>query len=129
MARLRQIVVDCEWAPALARFWEAALDGFALRPYDAEEVARLASLGRTPETDPVVILDGPDGLELCFQETDVAPMAKRPMHLDVATDDRTAEVRRLVALGAIVHEEHPDHVWMRDPEGNDFCVTGPRAGS
>ena len=125
MAQLRQIVVDGAHPPALAKFWEAALDGFSIRAYDDEEVARLAAIGRTPDTDPVVILDGPNGLELCFQETDVAAMPKRPMHLDLTAADREAEVRRLVALGAIVHEEHPDHTWLRDPENNDFCVTGP----
>ena len=26
------------------------------------------------------------------------------------------------ALGAAVVERSPSHVWMRDPEGNEFCV-------
>ena len=125
MARLTQLVVDCRSAAPLARFWEAALDGFAIRPYDDEEIARLAALGHTPDTDPVVILDGPDGLELCFQEVEVEPIAKKPMHVDLVADDRLGEVERLVDLGATVVRSFEGHTWLRDPEGNDFCVTDP----
>jgi hypothetical protein len=121
MARLAQIVVDCHHPAALARFWAAALDGFAVRPYDDAEIARLAALGHTPETDPTVIVDGPN-VELCFQQVDRPRLAKTPLHLDIATADREAEVRRLADLGASVRERFGHHTWMRDPEGNDFCV-------
>jgi hypothetical protein len=97
MARLEQLIVDCEHPAALARFWAEVLDDFAIRPYDDAEIERLAVLGFTPETDPVVAL--PSGA------------------------DRAAEVDRLIALGATVREDVPAHTWMRDPEGNDFCVT------
>jgi hypothetical protein len=124
VARLKQIVVDCDHPASLARFWAAALDDFEIRPYDDAEVARLAELGYTPETDPAVILDSPT-LELCFQKVDVERVTKRPMHLDVVAADRENEVARLVALGASVHEHFDGHTWMHDPEGNDFCVTEP----
>lgn len=124
MARLCQIVVDCRHPASLARFWAAALDGYEVGPYDDAEIARLAGLGLTPESDPIVIVAGP-GTELCFQQVDVVAVAKNPVHLDIETEDRAAEVDRLVALGASVHEEHDGHTWMRDPEGNDFCVTDP----
>lgn len=68
MGRLKQIAIDCATPSALARFWAAALDGFEVRPYDDDEVARLAALGYTPETDPGVIVDGPH-VELCFQRS------------------------------------------------------------
>lgn len=67
MGRLRQVVIDCEKPSSLARFWAAALDDFDVRAYDDEEIARLAALGFTPETDPGVIIDGPH-LEICFQK-------------------------------------------------------------
>ena len=121
MARLKQVVVDCAGPAALARFWAAALDGFAVRAYDEAEVARLAALGLTPETDPGVIVDGPH-LELCFQRVDLEARSKTPVHLDVAADDRPAEIDRLTSLGATVHRRFEAHVWMRDPEGNDFCL-------
>jgi hypothetical protein len=122
VATLKQLVVDCRHAGAQARFWVAALDNFEIRGYDEVEIARLASLGRTPETDPCVIVDGP-AFELCFQEVDVADVVKSPLHLDLATSKRTAEAERLVHLGATIVETFESHTWMRDPEGNDFCIT------
>jgi len=122
MARFKQIVVDCRHPASLARFWAAALDEFDIRPYDDEEIARLAALGFTPETDPFVVLDGPT-LELCFQQVDVAAIRKNPLHPDIEAADGQAEVQRLVALGATVKQAFDDHTWMQDPEGNDFCVT------
>lgn len=122
MARLKQLVVDCHHPASLAEFWAMALDDFEVRPYDDAELARLATIGFTPETDPGVILDGPM-LELCFQKVDVSSIAKNPLHPDIETADRRAEIDRLVALGASVREDFEGHTWMQDPEGNDFCVT------
>jgi hypothetical protein len=121
MAHLKQVVVDCEHPSALARFWAAALDDFDIRPYDDEEIARLASLGYTPETDPGVILDGPT-FEICFQQVELEPRSKTPVHFDIEAADWRAEIDRLTALGATVTEWFEAHAWMRDPEGNDFCV-------
>lgn len=125
MARLTQVVFDARHPASLARFWAAALDGFEVRGYDDEELARLARLGRSVETDPIVVLDGP-GLELCFQEVTPAECRKTPVHLDMQTPDRRAEVARLIALGAVVERELEAHTWMRDPEGNDFCIVDAR---
>ena len=122
MGTLRQIVVDCRQPAVLARFWAAALDDFDVLPYDDDEIARLADLGLTPETDTCVIVVGP-AVELCFQQVEVADIEKKPMHLDISAPDRAAEVRRLVQLGATVRETFDRHTWMIDPEGNDFCVT------
>ena len=60
MSHLVGIVLDCRQASKLARFWEVAL-GWRIRPYDRAEVARLAGLGLTPQTDPMVAIDSPDG--------------------------------------------------------------------
>jgi hypothetical protein len=48
---LAAIVLDCRHAPPLARFWAEAL-GWAVRPYAAAEVARLASAARRSPTRP-----------------------------------------------------------------------------
>jgi hypothetical protein len=125
MATLYEIVVDCEHAPSLARFWTTVLDGYAIRPYDDEEIARLAEQGLTPETDPVVMLDGP-GPSLCFQQVPEKKAAKNRVHVDVLAADRPAEVERLVALGGSVHTEFDTWTLMQDPEGNEFCVSDPR---
>ena len=42
MAWLREIVIDCDHPASLARFWAAAIDGYAVRAYDDAEIARLA---------------------------------------------------------------------------------------
>lgn len=122
LATMKQLVIDCRHAAAQARFWSAALDDSEIRGYDEVEIARLASLGRTPETDPCVIVDGPP-FELCFREVGAAAVVKNPLHLDLATSQRTAEAQRLVDLGATIVETFESHTWMRDPEGNDFCIT------
>ncbi|MQY32705.1 hypothetical protein SRB17_06590 [Streptomyces sp. RB17] len=54
MARLRDIVFDCAHPAATARFWAAALDGYAVAPYDDAELARLRSLGITSTEDDVL---------------------------------------------------------------------------
>jgi len=120
--RLREIVFDCEHPASLARFWVAVLDDFRVRPYDDAEVARLATLGLTPETDPTVMVDGP-GLQMCFQKTDCSPTSKNKVHLDMSAADRAAEVDRLTSLGASVVGTYESSTWLRDPEGNDFCIT------
>ena len=121
MARLKDIVVDSLHPARLARFWESALEGYAVRPYDSDEIERLAALGLTPETDPAVALDG-EGPTIFFQQTDVVKTARNRVHLDIATIDRAREVDRLEGLGARVRDEHDDFTVMLDPESNEFCV-------
>ena len=107
-----------------ARFWAQALTGYAVRPYDDEEITRLAKLGYTPETDPIVLVDGP-GPSLCFQEIERG-RAQGRIHLDVEVSDRSAERARLIGLGASVDREADRYTVMADPEGNLFCVVEPR---
>lgn len=121
MGRLVEIVIDCDHPAALARFWAAAIDGYAVRPYDDAEIARLAAKGLTPETDPYVLLDGP-GPIICCQRRDGPRLERNRIHLDLHTADRPAEVARLTALGATIWYEQPHFTAMRDPEGNQFCV-------
>jgi len=121
MGALREIVFDCERPSALARFWIGVLDGYRIRAYDDAEIARLAALGLTPETDPNVLIDGP-GPSLCFQQVAKPGAARARLHLDVAVPDRAREVAHLRALGASVEREADRYTVMCDPEGNRFCV-------
>lgn len=139
MGAFDQVVFDCARAPELARFWANVLDGYRVRAYDDAEIARLAKLGLTPETDPVVLVDGP-GPSLCFQQLATAGAMRAEVgakgagvgatrgrvHLDVAVGDRAREVARLRALGAAVVREANDYTVMQDPEGNRFCVVQKR---
>lgn len=118
--RLKEIVFDCRHAAPLARFWAAVLEGYAVRAYDDEEIARLAALGLTPETDPVVMVDGP-GPTLCFHEIERGRVQGR-IHLDVEVLDRAGERARVLGLGASVVREAEGYTVMADPEGNHFCL-------
>jgi hypothetical protein len=123
MGRLKEIVFDCRRAAPLARFWAALLEDYAVRPYDDAEIARLAGLGFTPETDPVVMVDGP-GPTLCFHEIERGRQQGR-IHLDIAVTDRDAERSRALGLGASVIREADGYTVLADPEGNHFCLVSP----
>lgn len=121
MAALREIVVDSVEPPLLARFWAEALDGYSVRPYDEAEIARLAEMGFTPETDPQVAIDGA-GPTIFFQKTNQKKTQRNRIHFDVSSLSRTTEVKRLLDLGAKIRDEHDGFTVMLDPEGNEFCV-------
>jgi hypothetical protein len=124
MGMLKDIVIDCRHAPTLARFWAGLLDGYAVRAYDEAEIARLAAQGLTPESDPNVAVDGP-GPTLFFQEVPGPKAAKNRLHLDIEVADRVAEVERLTANGAKAIAGFDTWTVLRDPEGNEFCLTDP----
>jgi predicted enzyme related to lactoylglutathione lyase len=103
----------------------AALSGFwcALLGYE------LDSLGeRLVATDP-----RGEGPALAFDRLAKSPTIEVPIHLDVNTPDREAEVRRVLDLGGRLVETKTSSAGghsetftvMRDPEGNGFCVQGP----
>ncbi len=126
MGTLREIVFDADHPAALARFWAAVLDDYAVRPYDEAEIARLAARGLTPETDTTVLVDGP-GPILCFQTfPGSVRQTRNRVHLDITVDDRQAEIRRLIRLGASIDRELDGATVMRDPEGNNFCIVERR---
>jgi len=124
MSGLVGIVLDCRHASKLARFWEAALD-WRIRPYDEAEVTRLAALGLTPETDPMVAIDSPDGSLVFFlQEVPEPKMVKNRMHVDIRLRDQ-AHLDELLRLGATVLSERDGFWLLADPEGNEFDATLP----
>ncbi len=110
--RLGHITFDCEDPGTVAAFWSAALD----RPIDEGASEFFASIG----------MSGDDLPRWLFIKVPEAKSAKNRMHIDTITDDRGAEVERLVALGAthVDDREEWGHSWsvMADVEGNEFCV-------
>jgi hypothetical protein len=123
MDGLVEIVLDCRHAASTARFWATALD-WEVRPYDEEEIARLADLGLTPDTDPSVAVDEPEGLLVLFcTEVPEPKTGKNRMHLDVRIQNR-ARLDQLIALGAQVLQRDGRRMIMADPEGNEFCAVG-----
>ena len=116
-SRIAAVTFDCENAAALAEFWSGVLE----RPTDEvqpEASDFFASIGRSG--------DGADGPVLMFIKVPEGKTTKNRVHLDLAADDRAAEVERLIALGAtrLYDKDEWGVNWttLTDPEGNEFCV-------
>jgi hypothetical protein len=125
MGGLHDIVFDCRHPASVARFWAAALDGYAVAPYDEAELARLRANGIFDVNDDpsvlVVRVDGGDP-RLIFQLVPEPKTVKNRVHLDMLADDLAAETERLVELGARRVADHGDFRVFCDIEGNEFCV-------
>ena len=125
MGAIQEIVFDCDKPAKLAQFWAEMLDGYAVRAYDEAEIARLAALGFTPDTDPTVMVDGP-GPSICFQNVEGRRYDNNRVHFDIQVADRNGEVERLKQAGAETVRVLPTYTVMRDPEGNQFCLVDRR---
>lgn len=113
MIRVGSIVIRVDDLERQARFWEETL-GYDRRPGDDDDFILLRP---KDGAGPNVSLDAWP-----------APVQVPPrIHLDLYADDQSAEVQRLLAIGATeVHwDKRPpdaDYVILADPEGNRFCV-------
>ena len=111
---LEQIVVDAAQPATLGRWWAIALGWVVTFEADDEYEIRSA----------------PDRLPgLVFVPVGDSKVTKNRLHLDFRPDDQTAEVDRLLALGAHrvdVGQGEPQWDVLADPEGNEFCVLAPR---
>ncbi|BCJ40698.1 glyoxalase [Actinoplanes ianthinogenes] len=112
MITLANITFDCADSAALASFWSRVLD----RPVDPGAGEFFATIGA-----------GGPAPTLMFLKVAEPKSAKNRCHLDLSADDRDAEVKRLLDLGATVQSEHDEHghqwVVLQDPSGNEFCVS------
>ncbi|MEJ8280559.1 VOC family protein [Pseudonocardia spirodelae] len=140
------ITVDCSDTRRLAAFWSAAL-GYVPSPpprgFATWEDWLVSFDVPREEWGDGAALDDPDGVgpRISFLKVPEPRTVKNRLHLDLQVTggrDRDpaerdavlrAEAERLCGLGArVVHEAlhpgspHVDHLWMADPEGNDFCV-------
>jgi hypothetical protein len=125
MARIHDVTFDSRHPASIARFWAAALDDYEVAPYDQAELDRLRINGIVdPEDDPTVLVEAPGARpRLFFQLVPEPKTVKNRVHLDLRCDSFDAEVERLSALGASVHEKHDGHFVLLDPEGNEFCLS------
>jgi predicted enzyme related to lactoylglutathione lyase len=109
--RMGGVTIDCADPVKLAEFWSEALGAEATN-YGGEFVFLAAS--------------GKDGPYVGLQKVPEERVGKNRAHVDFSTEDRAAEVKRLVGLGATEVGEHsvPGLTWtvLQDPEGNEFCV-------
>ena len=113
MPSIREIVIDCNHADSLAKFWAAALEFEILGAAGAYRALK------DPKGGPMLII----------QEVGEKKTIKNRVHFDLESLDIRAEARRLEALGATILndrcpiQEHSTQ-WMvlADPEGNEFCI-------
>jgi predicted enzyme related to lactoylglutathione lyase len=113
------VAVDARDPEALASFWSAALNSQVVRRWTDPHGTPYVEAGLLGET------------VLLFQAVAAPTEGKNRMHLDLAVpggSDQHHEADRLVALGATVLDEAPDHPWivLADPEGNEFCLLPAR---
>lgn len=109
--RLRAITFDSTDPQSLCRFWSAVTGREIID--SGPDLARLEN-------------ETPGGPALLFLLVPEDKLTKDRIHLDLETEDRDAEVSRIIALGATFHSEvqGTTHEWsvLQDPEGNEFCV-------
>jgi catechol-2,3-dioxygenase len=118
---LRQVVLDCEDARALAEFYRQLL-GYQYRPVDERPA------GGMPDTN---------GQELAFQQVPSLPQPTWPegprpqmLHLDTTVptmSDLQVQHQRALALGArLLFDRSDDEVEplfvYADPAGHPFCI-------
>lgn len=112
----------------LGRFWAFAL-GWPDEDVDQAIVRQFRDAGvGEPDLSGFHVTKPPGGgpPRFYFHRREKSRPASYPIHLDFATDDREAEIARLVVAGATVVEtkqgSNLTFTIMRDPEGNPFCV-------
>jgi predicted enzyme related to lactoylglutathione lyase len=111
-----ELIVDATDPEGLAAFWSAAL-GWERTDADADAVEIADPSGSRPA--------------MVFVRVREPKTLKNRVHIDVNPTgcDQREEVERLVALGARpVDIGQGEQTWvvLADPEGNEFCVLGPR---
>jgi hypothetical protein len=112
-----QVIVHSVDPAALGQWWADALGWVVVYSSDDEFEIR-PEPDRMPGLD-FVRIEKPEGTE----------KTKSRLHLDFRPDDQDAEVARLVAHGARhvdIGQGEQSWVVLADPEGNEFCVLGPR---
>lgn len=114
-SRLAGFIIDCQTdnLATAAQFWSGAL-GMPTRELPGEEGQKYMRL-----------LDPAERLHVEVQS--VSHPSR--VHLDIETDDITAEVRRLEALGARRVQQVQDWWVMEAPTGQRFCVVRAAAGA
>ncbi|MEV5960400.1 VOC family protein [Kribbella sp. NPDC051952] len=140
------MTIDCADPGLVARFWCTALGYVESDPpkgWDSwDEFLTAQNVPEAEWNDGAAISD-PNGVlpALSFLKVPEPRTAKNRLHLDLQVSGGRAEPQplreqriravadRLTAAGATIVHEVPvdntttlDHLWMADPEGNDFCV-------
>lgn len=122
MLSIGSIVMGVDDMHRAVEFWTSALDYVPRDDYD--------------DTWNVLVAREGTGVQLALDLSD-SPVQEVPrLHLDLYAGDaadQSAEVERLVSLGAVrvdwkLYPEDPDFVVLADTEGNRFCVIDTSRG-
>lgn len=98
------VVIDCDDALQLARFWSDLLDAPMAKDADQDR----ATLDSTPQIASAQVPDKTAG--------------KNVIHLDLSTDDARAAIDRAIGLGATHVADRDGWTTLADIEGNVFDV-------
>ncbi len=106
------VTIDCLDPSRVARFWSALLDR---QPGPSQD--GWVYLGERGDPQP----------RLVFQPVSEPAAGKVRIHLDIAVDDITEAIARVVELGGRATGERHDYdagivVVMADPEDHEFCL-------
>ncbi len=147
------IVFDCAEPDKLARFWLAALEGYDFPGSDPDGPPGSAPAGYTsweawadangiPEqarhAGRTIVDTAGRRPDIFFLAVPEPKQVKNRVHIDIRASRGAPEAEkqtrqdevasRLIAAGASLVDRMPgmtggSHLVMRDPEGNEFCVT------
>ncbi|GAA5021261.1 VOC family protein [Actinopolymorpha pittospori] len=98
------LVVDCDDALKVARFWSELLDASLAQDADQD----WATIDTTPQ--------------LAFARVPDKTPGKNVIHLDLSTGDSHVAIERAVGLGATRVADHDGWTTLADVEGNVFDV-------
>jgi hypothetical protein len=144
MATRWTITIDCTDPARVSRFWQLALRYVESPPPEGwdtwEDWFRHFGVPEEEWDDGASLCDPDEVLpNISLQKVPEPRTVKNRLHLDLQVsggrhlpqDVRERRIRehgdKLIAAGATVVREvvengRLDHLWMADPEGNDFCV-------
>lgn len=128
------VVIDCLDPHAQARWWAEVLDWTVAYEAPDEVVLVPRHALEEPARVPDLATWMRRGQGLVFGSVPEGKQVKNRLHMDLAphsSQDRTAEIQRLLDLGATradVGQDEAEVTWtvLADPEGNEFCVLSSR---
>jgi len=110
--KIGSIVIDCNEFDKMLAFWQETLH----------------YIPREPAKGGWVVLRGPkgNGPNMSLNHVTTKRRGRNRLHLDLYTNNREAEVNRLLKIGAMHHRQtydaDDDFRVLEDPDGNLFCV-------
>jgi hypothetical protein len=116
--KIGSVVIDCNEFDKMSAFWQEALH----------------YVPREPAKEGWVVLRDPEGRNpnVSLNRVTKKRLGRNRLHLDLYTDNREDEVKRLLKIGATRHPQKydPDDDFrvLEDPDGNLFCVVQKDTG-